>query len=83
MTITCFIRYEIDPFPKGQSKPTPITGSASIADWVGICWATFCRTRAATTRREGDAAQAGQRAFGRAPSTLAACGQRSTSQIGL
>ncbi len=46
MTITCFIRYEIDPFKKDQ-----FTAYAEI--WASICWASVCRTMAATTRPGG------------------------------
>lgn len=65
------------------SRPTPITGPASSPAWVAIFWASFCRTRAAFTRREDNADQADQWAFGQAPGGLAAVGRRLMSQIGL
>lgn len=54
MTITCCIRYEIDPFKIDlfqAHSDIPTTGRVSSRAWAGICGATLHRVRAATTRR--------------------------------
>ena len=48
MTITCFIRYEIDPFKKDQLTTYADNWARIIPRLGGVCWAALCRTRAAT-----------------------------------
>ena len=49
MALTCFIRYEIDPFQREAFAEYARNWGRIIPQCGGHLWAIFCRTRARTT----------------------------------
>jgi len=49
MTVTVFIRYQLDPFKRAMFEDIRSDGSPSSRNAAATCWATGCRTRAPTT----------------------------------